>query len=293
MADKEEYAEVGKIKEELKFCIGNLKGIARKLLLPSLLIALVAVLTLGGNVGVVRVDYISYVPYHEVGMWRFVAYAAGGAALLLLVIAWAGGAFAIIGAEGKFRKLSRRDILLSGLRLLQFCLLAFLAIGILLAALVYAAVRVTPWLWIAVGAYVVAVAVPLYIAEFEYMIGGSGFFASLRLGFRAMREQWGRVFVRLLIVYAVAVLLCAIVALPAASLLMGIYDNATAVVMEGAAPTPIWIYVLEDVFIVIGVLASRVVAFAAMSVLRGVYVGAGAYSASLAEEREYEKMQSA
>lgn len=290
MADREEYTESGKIKDELKFCVGNAREIARKLLLPSLLITLVAVLTLGGNVGVVKVDYLSYIPYHEIGTWSFVAYAAGCAALLLLAVAWSGGALAVIGAESEFGKLNRRDILLAGLRMLQFCMLALLAFGIVFAVLVYAAVRVTPWLWIAVGAYAVAVAIPLYIAEYEYMIGGSGFFASLRLGLRAMREQWGRVFVRLLIVCAAAVLLCAVVALPAVSLLMGIYDNATAVVMEGAAPTPIWVYVAEDVFIALGVLASLAVVFAAMVVLRGIYVGAGTYSASLAEEREYEKM---
>ena len=149
---------------------------------------------------------------------------------------WKGISFAVLQGDSD---LKTKDKILAGLKYIQFCLLAFLVFGIVGAALIVASLKLSVWLWIAVGLYMIFITVPLFVAEYEYMIPDSNFRTSLRKGFKVLKEQWGRVFFRLLIVNAVAVLLFTVVLLPAASLMLGIYDNAIAVSMENAPATPV------------------------------------------------------
>ena len=123
------------------------------------------------------------------------------------------------------------------------------------------------------------------MAEYEYMIPDSNFRTSLRKGFKVLKEQWGRVFFRLLIVNAVAVLLFTVVLLPAASLMLGIYDNATAVSMENAPATPVFIYIMEFLFLALGMIASLCVVFFAMSGKKAFFEECNATAYLLAEEK--------
>ena len=258
---------------------------ARAQLPVSVVMAVVAMAAFGGNIGEVKTNYITYMPFHEISMALFLRYAAGCALLAVLFMLWKGMAFAVLDGE---KKLSVKDKMLSGLKFAQFCLLSMLAFGIIEVVLVVVSVKVSAFVWIAVAAYLFVIAVPLYIAEYDYMLTDDNFRKSLCKGFKAVKEQWGRVFFRLLMVNAAAMLLVVVALLPASALMLGIYDNATAVSMTGAQKTPLLIYVAEYLFIGLGVLATLCVSFGAVSAKKAFFEEACANALFMAEDKREE-----
>ena len=273
------------IKKGTRNITENFRVVARALLPVSVAMAVVAMAAFGGNVGEVKTNYITYMPFHEISMALFLRYAAGCVLLAVLFMLWKGVVFAIIGGE---KKLSVKDKMFAGLKFAQFCLLSVLAFGIIGAALVVVSVKVSAFVWIAIAVYLIVIAVPLYIAEYEYMLTDNNFRKSLCKGFKAMKEQWGRVFFRLLVANAVAVLLVVVALLPALALLLGIYDNATAVSLTGAQKTPLLIYIAEYLFIGLGMLATLCVAFGAVSAKKAFFEEAAANASFLAEGKTEE-----
>lgn len=263
----------------------NFRAVARALLPVSVAMAIVAMAAFGGNVGEVKTNYITYMPFHEISMALFLRYAAGCVLLAVLFMLWKGVVFAILGGE---KKLSVKDKMLSGLKFAQFCLLSMLAFGIIGAALVVVSVKVSAFAWIAVAVYLFVIAVPLYIAEYDYMLTDDNFRKSLCKGFKAMKEQWGRGFFRLLMVNAAAMLFVVVALLPASALVLGIYDNATAVSLTGAQKTPLLIYIVEYLFIGIGMLATLCVSFGAVSAKKAFFEEAAANASFMAEEKAEE-----
>lgn len=270
------------VKNGIKYAKDNFRAAVRMLMPVSLVIAVVSAVAWGGNIGIVKTNYITYMPFHEVSMPFFLRYAAGLLIVLVAFMLWKGISFAVLQGDSD---LKTKDKILAGLKYIQFCLLAFLVFGIVGAALIVASLKLSVWLWIAVGLYMIFITVPLFVAEYEYMIPDSNFRTSLRKGFKVLKEQWGRVFFRLLIVNAVAVLLFTVVLLPAASLMLGIYDNATAVSMENAPATPVFIYIMEFLFLVLGMIASLCVVFFAMSGKKAFFEECNATAYLLAEEK--------
>ena len=270
------------IKKGTRNIMEYFRAVARALLPVSVAMAVVAAAAFGGNIGEVKTDYITYMPFHEISMALFLRYAAGCVLLAVLFMLWKGVVFAILGGD---KKLSVKDKIFAGLKFAQFCLLSMLAFGIIGAVLVVVSVKVSVFAWIAVAVYLIVIAVPLYMAEYEYMLTDNNFRKSLCKGFRAMKEQWGRVFFRLLVANAAAVLLMVVALLPALALMLGIYDNATAVCMAGAQKTPLPIYILECLFMGLGVLATLCVYFGAVSAKKAFYEEAVANASFMAEEK--------
>ena len=270
------------IKKGTRNIMEYFRAVARALLPVSVAMAVVAAAAFGGNIGEVKTDYITYMPFHEISMALFLRYAAGCVLLAVLFMLWKGVVFAILGGD---KKLSVKDKIFAGLRFAQFCLLSMLAFGIIGAALVVVSVKVSVFAWIAVAVYLIVIAVPLYMAEYEYMLTDNNFRKSLCKGFRAMKEQWGRVFFRLLVANAAAVLLMVVALLPALALMLGIYDNATAACMAGAQKTPLPIYILECLFMGLGVLATLCGYFGAVSAKKAFYEEAVANASFMAEEK--------
>ncbi len=273
------------IKKGTRNIMDKFRVVARALLPVSVAMAIVAMAAFGGNVGEVKTNYITYMPFHEISMALFLRYVAGCVLLAVLFMLWKGVVFAILGGE---KKLSVKDKMFAGLKFAQFCLLSMLAFGIIGAALVVVSVKVSAFVWIAVAVYLFVIAVPLYIAEYEYMLTDSNFRKSLCKGFKAMKEQWGRVFFRLLLANAAVVLLVVVALLPALALMLGIYDNATAVSLTGAQKTPLLIYIMEYLFIGLGMLATLCVAFGAMSAKKAFFEEAAANASFMAEEKAEE-----
>lgn len=263
----------------------NFRAVAHALLPVSAAMAVVAVVAFGGNVGEVKTDYITYMPFHEISMALFLRYAAGCVLLAVLLMLWKGVVFAILGGD---KKLSLKYKIFAGLKFAQFCLLSMLAFGVIGAALVVVSVKVSVFVWIAVAVYLLVMAVPLYIAEYEYMLTDNNFRKSLCKGFKVLKEQWGRVFFRLLVANAAAVLLVGVALLPALALMLGIYDNATAVCMTGAQKTPLLIYIAECLFIGLGVFVTLCVSFGAVSAKKAFFEETAANASFMEEEKAEE-----
>lgn len=262
---------------------GNFRKAGKAMAALSVFIGVVVAAAMGGNVGTVKMDYTSYIPFHEISLQNAIVYGAGMLLVALAGLFWNGKAFSVIG--GGF-SLSRRDVVFSGLRFLQGCMLSFFVFGIIAAAIAVAAAKAAAWLWVVFVLYVLFVSVPLYIVEYDYMLTDHRFRDSLRLGLKAVREQWGRVFLRVLFVNTVAMVLMAVAMLPAAALMLSVYDNATAVLIDGATPTPVVVFVLEYVFMAAGCVAVLGVRFWAIAALRAFFDDSRAYSARLAETEE-------
>ena len=77
------------IKSGIKIIINNIKTISLGLAIPTLLFALIATVTICGNVGVVKIDYNHYMPYHEISEWFLAKYIIGNIGLRCLVHAMA------------------------------------------------------------------------------------------------------------------------------------------------------------------------------------------------------------
>lgn len=271
----------------IKSVSSNIKSIFKNIAILTAIMALAVMVTAGGNIGVVKVDYINYMPYHEISTLYLAKYIIGTAITLLLFVIWRGKAFLLLANNGKTtdsstpKHVKTSDVLYSALRMLQFCLLAFIIFGIIASILIYLSLTLSAWLWIATAAYLLFVSVPLYISCYEYMLTDNNFRHALKIGFQAVKEQWGRIFLRLLIVNAVFALLIFIFALPAASLIMSIYDNATAVTMSGASATPSFIYILEYAAIFISSALTLLTVFASMSILQIFFNDVNKYSQHL------------
>lgn len=272
----------------LKWVTENRKAAIRTQVWLSVAAALVVAVAFGGNIGEVKTDYVTYMPFHEIAMGPFVKYAAGAFVAAVVCMFWTGALFLLLSDDAAPARLDRKQMVFAGLKFVQFCLLAFLTFGIVAGVIVYAAVKFTAWLWILFAVYVLLFSVPYYMAQCNYMLTDDNYRQSLRVAFKAVKEQWGRVFLRVLVVSALAVLFVLIVSLPATALAFAVYDNATAVSMEGAAPTPWYIFALEYVFIAVGVLASLYIIMCARSVMKAFYVESLEYSEALAEARKEE-----
>lgn len=273
------------LKRAIECYVKQFRGISKATLWLSLAVAAVVSAGFGGNVGTVKTDYVAYMPFHEISMPLFLRYAATVMVALAVYCFWRGKVFVLLSGGNVH---GGKATVFAGLRFLQFCMLAYLCFGIAATALAVAAVKVSAWIWPAFALYAVFVSVPLYVAEFEYMVGDSNFRNSLRVSFRAVKEQWGRVFLRLLITCAAVAMLAVVAMLPAMALALAVYDNATAVSMEKAAPTPLPVYVAEYVFTALGVLATLGVVSASMYVLDGFFKESKTYSAELSEARKGE-----
>lgn len=233
----------------------SILGSKSKMLVASgVLISLAVASALTGNIGSVHVAPVSYIPYHEIGMAQFLRYAAGFLVSLVLYIFWRSVTFSLMADDGK-APLKSGDMRYSFLRMLQYFLLSFLTYGILAAALVYCAVRFSAWIFVALGAYFLVMAVPFFISEYGYMAGDMSYSKALKRGFSELKRRGGTVWLRMVSLDAVMLLLSLICLLPAVSLMMGVYDNATAQVMESAGSTPAMLYVLEFVFWLLGTAA--------------------------------------
>lgn len=278
-----EHSFLGSLASATDWFQKNFRKAGKAMAALSVFIGVVVSAAMGGNIGTVKMGYTSYVPFHEISLQNAVVYAAGLLFVALAGLFWNGKAFSVIG--GGF-SLSRKDVAFSGLRFLQGCMLSFFVFGIIAVAIAVAAVKVAAWLWAVFALYVLFVSVPLYIVEYDYMLADHRFRESLRLGLKAVREQWGRVFFRVLFVNAVAIVLMAVVMLPAVALMLSIYDNATAVVMDGAAPTPSIVFVLEYVFMAAGCVAALGIRLWALVALKRFFDDSCAYSAQLAENDE-------
>lgn len=248
----------------------SLRQKPRPLLIFTALIAWVLAATLTGNVGEVRMDAVSYFPYHYIDMGIFIKYAAGLLIAVLLFVVWRGLVFMLMGSEVGAAKHTFAEERYAALRFLQFCLLSLVTFGIIAAALIFCGVRVSAWFFAALGVYVLVMIVPFYIAQYEYMLRDACFFGSVRTGFREMRKRGGGVWLRLVSLGAVTVVLLGLFLLPAAALMMGVYDNATAVMMEGQPATPVALYVLEFVFWTLGLIISLAVLMWAAYMMREI-----------------------
>lgn len=169
------------IKSGIKIIINNIKTISLGLAIPTLLFALIATVTICGNVGVVKIDYNHYMPYHEISEWFLAKYIIGTLVSVVLFMLWRGYTFHYLSNFDKEKKAfcvktSRiSDFFYSGLRFIQFCLLAFIVFGIIGAILAYISITVSAWLWTAFIIYAVFVSVPLYISGYEYMLNDINF----------------------------------------------------------------------------------------------------------------------
>lgn len=279
------------IKSGIKIIINNIKTISLGLAIPTLLFALIATVTICGNVGVVKIDYNHYMPYHEISEWFLAKYIIGTLVSVVLFMLWRGYTFHYLSNFDKEKKAfcvktSRiSDFFYSGLRFIQFCLLAFIAFGIIGAILAYISITVSAWLWTAFIIYAVFVSVPLYISGYEYMLNDINFRNALKTAAKRTAEQWGRVFLRLLLVNTAAIILVVILTIPAAALGLSLYDNATAVVMTGASSSPVLIYIMEYIAVFIACVLVLYIILISTSVLMFFLDDANKYSAYLAQAR--------
>lgn len=261
-------------KAGIKTVVINIKVISRRLAVLTLLTALAVTFTVCGNVGIVKVDYNYYIPYHEISTIYVLKYIVGTVLAVALYMLWNGGAFYLLSHTNKTKlsldtsQLKRGDFFFSGLRFVQFCMLSAITFGIIAAVLVYLSISISTWIWAAVAIYAIIVSVPLYVACYEYMLTDINFRGALKTALKYSLEQWGRIFLRLFMVSAAAALPILLFLIPAASLIMAVYDNATAVVMNGAEPSPMLIYVLEYVAVFIANVLMLAIVLTAMSVLR-------------------------
>lgn len=279
------------IKSGIKIIINNIKTISLGLAIPTLLFALIATVTICGNVGVVKIDYNHYMPYHEISELFLAKYIIGTLVSVVLFMLWRGYTFHYLSNFDKEKKAfcvktSRiSDFFYSGLRFIQFCLLAFIVFGIIGAILAYISITVSAWLWTAFIIYAVFVSVPLYISGYEYMLNDINFRKALKTAAKRTAEQWGRVFLRLLLVNTAAIILVVILTIPAATLGLSLYDNATAVVMTGASSSPVLIYIMEYIAVFIASVLVLYIILISTSVLMFFLDDANKYSAYLAQAR--------
>lgn len=261
----------------------NFRNIGKAMAVLSIFIAIVVSATVGGNIGSVKLDNISYIPFHEISLQNVIVYVAGIFLVAIAILFWYGKAFSVLG--GSF-KVTKNDVAFAGLRFLQGGMLSFFVFGILGVVIAVAAVKVAVWLWVLFVLYLLFVSVPLYIVEYDYMLTDHSYRESLRRGFKAIREQWGRVFFRVLFVNAVAILLMAVAMLPGVALMLSIYDNATAMLMDGATPTPLIIFVFEYLFIAVGSVAALGVKFWSLVALKEFLNECRVYSIQLKADKE-------
>lgn len=261
----------------------NFRNIGKAMAVLSIFIAIVVSATVGGNIGSVKLDNISYIPFHEISLQNVIVYVAGIFLVAIAILFWYGKAFSVLG--GSF-KVTKNDVAFAGLRFLQGGMLSFFVFGILGVVIAVAAVKMAVWLWVLFVLYLLFVSVPLYIVEYDYMLTDHSYRESLRRGFKAIREQWGRVFFRVLFVNAVAILLMAVAMLPGVALMLSIYDNATAMLMDGATPTPLIIFVFEYLFIAVGSVAALGVKFWSLVALKEFLNECRVYSIQLKADKE-------
>lgn len=261
----------------------NFRNIGKAMAVLSIFIAVVVSTTVGGNIGSVKMDNISYIPFHEISLQNVIVYGVGMFLVAIAILFWYGKAFSVLG--GSF-KVTKKDVAFAGLRFLQGGMLSFFVFGILGVVIAVAAVKVAVWLWVLFVLYLLFVSVPLYIVEYDYMLTDHSYRESLRRGFKAIREQWGRVFFRVLFVNAVAILLMAVAMLPGVALMLSIYDNATAMLMDGATPTPLIIFVFEYLFIAVGSVAALGVKFWSLVALKEFLNEYRVYSIQLKADKE-------
>lgn len=261
----------------------NFRNIGKAMAVLSIFIAVVVSTTVGGNIGSVKMDNISYIPFHEISLQNVIVYGVGMFLVAIAILFWYGKAFSVLG--GSF-KVTKKDVAFAGLRFLQGGMLSFFVFGILGVVIAVAAVKVAVWLWVLFVLYLLFVSVPLYIVEYDYMLTDHSYRESLRRGFKAIREQWGRVFFRVLFVNAVAILLMAVAMLPGVALMLSIYDNATAMLMDGAKPTPLIIFVFEYLFIAVGSVAALGVKFWSLVALKEFLNECRVYSIQLKADKE-------
>lgn len=264
------------IKNGINLIVHNPKTVFVNLCLPTVLIALAITITIGGNIGVVKMDYVNYMPYHVISEVYVAKYIIGVIVSLLLLLLWRGTAFLMLAdieetSSFKRHKLKISDVFYVSLRLLQYCLLSFLTFGVVAAILIYLSVAVSSWLWIVAAGYMLFISVPFFVSCYGYMLNDMSFRNALREGLLAIIRQWGRVFVRLFLVYVIVGVLVVVFALPAAALMIGVYDNATAVVMSNASATPIGVYVLEYIAFFFSCVCSLFFVFAGMCVGKFIF----------------------
>lgn len=94
------------IKSGIKIIINNIKTISLGLAIPTLLFALIATVTICGNVGVVKIDYNHYMPYHEISEWFLAKYIIGTLVSVVLFMLWRGYTFHYLSNFDKEKKLS-------------------------------------------------------------------------------------------------------------------------------------------------------------------------------------------
>ena len=278
---------VKSMKNGIKLISSSKKDIFKNIAILTFITALAVTITVGGDIGIVKVDYINYAPYHEISTVYLAKYIIGTFVTLLLFILWRGKAFLLLEKYGSpadssmKKQIKASNIIYSGLRMLQFCMLSFIIFGIIASLLIYFSLTLSAWIWIATGIYLIFISVPMYISCYEYMLSDNNFRHALKSGFRATKEQWGRVFLRLTIVNIISALLIFMFAMPAVSLIMGIYDNATAVTMSGTSAAPAFIYILEYLTIFVSCTLTLFIVLLSMLVLLTFYNEISRYSKHL------------
>ena len=91
------------VKNGIKYAKDNFRAAVRMLMPVSLVIAVVSAVAWGGNIGIVKTNYITYMPFHEVSMPFFLRYAAGLLIVLVAFMLWKGISFAVLQGDSDLK----------------------------------------------------------------------------------------------------------------------------------------------------------------------------------------------
>lgn len=266
-----------------------------KTLLPcAVLISLCVAIWIGGPIGQVKVSPTHYVPYHEVDLLHFAGYVLGALLLLLLLVWWRSDAFLLIGGKDA-EPISRKDRFYGALRCLQMSLLHLLVFGLPIGVAAWLTFGVSLWFALLLLLVCLLLIPALSITSCRYMWTEATYRQALRYAFSATCHYWGRTFLFLLGALCVALVLTAIVVLPAAILVLVVYDAQTATAMGDAAGLPLSVAWAEYVFLFLGTLATLFIFLWVRTSLKGHYLTLEALTAQRheaeAETLRYEEEQ--
>lgn len=267
----------------------------RALLPCAFLVSLCVAIWLGGPIGQVKVNPTHYVPYHEVDLLHFAAYVLGVLWLLLLLVWWRSDAFLLIGEKNADHPVSRKDRFYGALRCLQMSLLHLFVFGLPIGVAAWLTFGVSLWFALLLLVVCLLLIPAMSLASCRYMWTEANYRQALRYAFSATCHYWGRTFLFLLGALCVALVLTAIVVLPAAILVLVVYDAQTATAMGDAAGLPTSVVWAEYVFLFLGTLATLFIFLWVRTSLKGLYLTIEALTAQRheaeAETLRYEEEQ--
>ena len=230
--------------------VHQFKTLFRSQKILALLVSVAASLTIGGNVGTVKVDPINYVPIHDISLKNAVVYIIGMFVTFFLLMVWKGNVFARLENEEAVITVKRN--LYEGLRCVQLMMLMAIVFGVPLAVIGWLAFHYGLWIGALALLWLLYVLPLIHLVTCFYLWGDLNFRHSLFRGVIVGSRYWGRLFLLLCSTYSIALIGMLVFCMPGFILKLVVYDNQTTLAMGEKSDVPGWVFGGEYICLEIG-----------------------------------------